>query len=253
MKIGYAGGVSTHAELSDVSTPHVAADIATDAIESAKIKDANVIAAKLATDAVETAKILNANVTAAKLQDTSASGEDKQTLTLTETKVGSGTTAALDVARHASYRLTNTTTASDAVRRHSTETYTNRTINFKLIRSREETANGNGGWGFMNNGGTLWSWTDGAILYAGDASSLLTNKKASTATNTACAITYVQANDIVIEWKAGKIQLFINGALCSTSTTNIPTAACEVAFMEENYTGSPASAGISDVWNVEVI
>jgi uncharacterized protein YjbI with pentapeptide repeats len=44
-----------------------AAKLATDAVETAKIKDANVTAAKLAADAVETAKIKDANVTAAKL------------------------------------------------------------------------------------------------------------------------------------------------------------------------------------------
>jgi hypothetical protein len=41
--------------------------LATDAVETVKIKDANVTAAKLATDAVETVKIKDANVTAAKL------------------------------------------------------------------------------------------------------------------------------------------------------------------------------------------
>ena len=45
----------------------VAADIASNAVETAKILDANVTAAKLAADSVETAKIKDANVTAAKL------------------------------------------------------------------------------------------------------------------------------------------------------------------------------------------
>jgi len=44
-----------------------AAGLATDAVTTVKILDANVTAAKLATDAVTTAKILDANVTAAKL------------------------------------------------------------------------------------------------------------------------------------------------------------------------------------------
>lgn len=44
-----------------------AAQLATDAAETAKIKDANVTAAKLAADAVETAKIKDANVTLAKI------------------------------------------------------------------------------------------------------------------------------------------------------------------------------------------
>jgi hypothetical protein len=44
-----------------------AAKLATDAVETAKIKDANVTAAKLATNAVETTKILNAAVTADKI------------------------------------------------------------------------------------------------------------------------------------------------------------------------------------------
>jgi hypothetical protein len=45
----------------------VAAYLAANAVETAKIKDANVTAAKLAANAVETAKIKDANVTAAKL------------------------------------------------------------------------------------------------------------------------------------------------------------------------------------------
>ena len=44
-----------------------AAKLATDAVETAKLKDANVTAAKLAADAVETAKIKDANVTAVKV------------------------------------------------------------------------------------------------------------------------------------------------------------------------------------------
>lgn len=45
----------------------VAAKIAANAVETAKIKDANVTAAKLAANAVETAKIKDVNVTLAKL------------------------------------------------------------------------------------------------------------------------------------------------------------------------------------------
>ena len=55
-----------------------AADLATDAVESAKIKDVNVTAAKLATDAVETAKIKAAAVTQAKLEEGSMVFVDKQ-------------------------------------------------------------------------------------------------------------------------------------------------------------------------------
>jgi hypothetical protein len=44
-----------------------AAKLATDAVETLKIKDLNVTAGKLAADAVETAKIKDANVTLAKL------------------------------------------------------------------------------------------------------------------------------------------------------------------------------------------
>ena len=44
-----------------------ATELASDAVETAKILNANVTAAKLATDSVETAKIKNGNVTLAKL------------------------------------------------------------------------------------------------------------------------------------------------------------------------------------------
>lgn len=68
-----------HDQLTDVSTPHVTADLAAASIETADIKDLNVTtakiaalnvtAAKLAANAVETAKILDANVTTAKIAD----------------------------------------------------------------------------------------------------------------------------------------------------------------------------------------
>ena len=60
-------------ETGTVFTPSVtpesitATQLATDAVETAKIKDINVTAGKLATDAVETDKIKNLNVTAGKL------------------------------------------------------------------------------------------------------------------------------------------------------------------------------------------
>ena len=50
-----------------------AAKIASDAVTTVKILDANVTAAKLASDAVTTVKILDANVTAAKLASTAVS------------------------------------------------------------------------------------------------------------------------------------------------------------------------------------
>ncbi len=52
----------------DAGAPNIiAAAIATDAVETLKIKDLNVTAAKLATDSVETAKIKNSAVTNAKI------------------------------------------------------------------------------------------------------------------------------------------------------------------------------------------
>lgn len=50
-------GVKTHAALTDVSTPHVAADIATDAIEAAEIKDGEVGSDELGAGAVTNAKL----------------------------------------------------------------------------------------------------------------------------------------------------------------------------------------------------
>jgi len=47
----------------------VVAKLATDAVETIKIKDANVTAGKLATDSVETAKIKDVNVTEGKIAD----------------------------------------------------------------------------------------------------------------------------------------------------------------------------------------
>ena len=83
----YQMGVGILTAPSDGSV--TAARLATDAVETAKIKDLNVTAGKLATDAVETAKIKDLNVTAGKLaatQDLST-----KTITLPATVAGLGT------------------------------------------------------------------------------------------------------------------------------------------------------------------
>lgn len=58
---------SDHVHVLADGSVSAAAKLASDVVETAKIKDANVTVAKLATDAVETVKIKDANVTAAKL------------------------------------------------------------------------------------------------------------------------------------------------------------------------------------------
>ena len=79
-----------------------AAKIATDAVETLKIKDANVTAVKLATDSVETLKIKDVNVTAAKLATDSV-----ETLKIKDLNV---TTGKLDADA-----VTNPKIADDAV------------------------------------------------------------------------------------------------------------------------------------------
>jgi len=65
---GSGSGTRTLQTADDIASGAItAAELATDAVETAKIKDVNVTAGKLATDAVETAKIKDLNVTAAKL------------------------------------------------------------------------------------------------------------------------------------------------------------------------------------------
>jgi hypothetical protein len=60
---------------------NTAAKLATDVVETAKIKDANVTVAKLATDAVETVKIKDANVTTAKISIDANLNVNKKQLT----------------------------------------------------------------------------------------------------------------------------------------------------------------------------
>ena len=60
-------GTSAAIEPTDLSV--TAAKLATDAVETAKIKNLNVTAGKLATDSVETAKIVDLNVTTAKIAE----------------------------------------------------------------------------------------------------------------------------------------------------------------------------------------
>jgi hypothetical protein len=80
--------------LSDERTPSAgsvtAAKIATDAVETAKIKDLNVTAGKLAADAVETAKIANSAVTEAKIADGAVSTAKIASGAVTKSMVGLG-------------------------------------------------------------------------------------------------------------------------------------------------------------------
>ena len=65
---GAGSGTRTLQTADDIESGAItAAELATNAVETAKIKDVNVTAGKLATDAVETAKIKDLNVTSAKL------------------------------------------------------------------------------------------------------------------------------------------------------------------------------------------
>jgi len=66
-----------------------AVKLATDSVETAKIKDANVTAAKLAADSVETAKIVDSNVTAAKLAADSVETVKIKDANVTEAKLAS--------------------------------------------------------------------------------------------------------------------------------------------------------------------
>jgi hypothetical protein len=91
----------------------VTAMLATDAVETAKIKDANVTTAKLANDAVETAKIKNANVTNAKL--------DKANIPLS----GFGAAAAaVDLGSNKLINVTDPTAAQDAATKNYVDTAT---------------------------------------------------------------------------------------------------------------------------------
>jgi hypothetical protein len=87
--------------------------LATDAVETAKIKDANVTTAKLANDAVETAKIKNANVTNAKL--------DKANIPLS----GFGAAAAaVDLGSNKLTNVADPTAAQDAATKNYVDTAT---------------------------------------------------------------------------------------------------------------------------------
>jgi hypothetical protein len=91
----------------------VATDITTDAVETAKIKDANVTATKLAANAVETAKIKDANVTDAKL--------DKANIPLS----GFGAAAAdVDLGSNKLTNVTDPTNNQDAATKNYVDTAT---------------------------------------------------------------------------------------------------------------------------------
>ena len=67
-----------------IATGAITADkLASDAVTTVKILDANVTAAKIASDAVTTAKILDANVTAGKLANTAVTAGSYTTANIT--------------------------------------------------------------------------------------------------------------------------------------------------------------------------
>ena len=78
-----------------IATGAITADkIASDAVTTVKILDANVTAAKLASDSVTTAKILDANVTAGKLANTAVTAGAYTTANITVDAQGRLTAAA---------------------------------------------------------------------------------------------------------------------------------------------------------------
>ena len=78
-----------------IATSAVTADkLASDAVTTGKILDANVTAAKLASDSVTTAKILDANVTAGKLANTAVAAGAYTTANITVDAQGRLTAAA---------------------------------------------------------------------------------------------------------------------------------------------------------------
>jgi uncharacterized protein YjbI with pentapeptide repeats len=86
--------------------------LATDAVETLKIKDANVTAAKLAADAVETAKIKDANVTTAKLADAAVETAKIKDANVTAAKLA---TDAVETAKIKDANVTEAKLAADAV------------------------------------------------------------------------------------------------------------------------------------------
>ena len=78
-----------------IATGAITADkLASDAVTTVKILDANVTAAKIASDAVTTAKILDANVTAGKLANTAVTAGAYTTANITVDAQGRLTAAA---------------------------------------------------------------------------------------------------------------------------------------------------------------
>ena len=86
--------------------------LATDAVETLKIKDANVTAAKLAADAVETVKIKDANVTTAKLADAAVETAKIKDANVTAAKLA---TDAVETAKIKDANVTEAKLAADAV------------------------------------------------------------------------------------------------------------------------------------------
>ena len=102
--------------------PLTAAGLASDAVTTAKITDANVTATKIASDAVTTAKILNANVTTAKITDANVTTAKITDANVTAAKIASDAVSTVKIlnanvttAKIAGSNITNALMADDAI------------------------------------------------------------------------------------------------------------------------------------------
>ncbi len=212
-------GATTQAELTDVSTPHVAADIADSAIIPAKLNLKSVLGLH---------------------QDEWA-----------------GTTAPTFVTDHINMTFANALNKNCYLEYHfigATVGWTSGTLTMIAQKNAAITSNA-GAWGVGANVTTNVGWTlgnDACEFNQSHTSTYYTTRAATTATNTARTEVTTKTTFKIV-WSAGHAYFYEDGVEKAHNTTNVPTATLYIGASVATSGDAAASSPILDIYDFWVV